>query len=55
MKTAKTQVRMPVETHGWIVQSAAKNNRSMNGEIIRMLNEVIEGEREKEEAEEKAA
>lgn len=53
MKKTRTQVRMPVETHKWIIQSAAKNNRSMNGEIVRMLNEVIE--REKEEAEKKAA
>ena len=53
MKTAKTQVRMPTATHKRIVQSAAKNNRSMNGEIVRMLNEVIE--REEAKANQKAA
>ena len=55
MEKKQTLVRMPVITHKWIVQSAAKNNRSMNGEIVRMLNEVIEREREEEETEEKAA
>ncbi|WP_022952677.1 Arc family DNA-binding protein [Leucothrix mucor] len=47
MKTAKTQVRLPAATHQWIVKAASENNRSMNGEIVRMLNEVIEREKEK--------
>ena len=48
MKIARTQVRLPKTIHDWIVQSAAKNNRSMNGEIVRMLNEVIQMEQAKQ-------
>lgn len=48
MDTTRTQVRLPTTTHQWIVESAVKNNRSMNGEIVRMLNEIIQREKERE-------
>ena len=45
MPTTRTQVRLPKATHEWIVKSAAINSRSMNGEIVRMLNQVMEKEK----------
>lgn len=46
MKTVKTQVRIPIAIHQWIVKTATANNRSMNGEIVQMLNEIIESQKE---------
>ncbi|MGI4847558.1 MAG: Arc family DNA-binding protein [Janthinobacterium lividum] len=41
-KDAKIQLRLPVSIRDWFAEFAAKNNRSMNGQMIVMLEECKE-------------
>ena len=40
----RTQVRMPTNVHQWLTARAARNNRSMNGELIDILEKAKEAE-----------
>ena len=44
MSQKQTQVRMPAEVHKWLTARAARNNRSMNGELIDILEKAKEAE-----------
>lgn len=41
MKTVKVQLRVPEELHQRIVDWASKNHRSMNGQIVAVLDEYL--------------
>lgn len=38
---AKVQVRLPQDVHAWIVNFASRNDRSMNGQIIQILRNMM--------------
>lgn len=40
----KTQVRVPVELHKWLTMRAQQHNRSMNGELVDILEKTKEAE-----------
>lgn len=42
MKTAKVQLRIPLELHARIVEWASKSHRSMNGQICAVLEEMLQ-------------
>ena len=46
-KHQKTQVRMPVDVHQWLAGRAARNNRSMNGELVDILKKAKEEDEQK--------
>ena len=44
MKQKQTQARMPADVHQWLAGRAARNNRSMNGELVDILQKAKEAE-----------
>ena len=44
MKQKQTQARMPADLHQWLSNRAARNNRSMNGELVDILQKAKEAE-----------
>lgn len=43
----QTQVRMPADVHELLTERAKQNDRSMNGELVRILKEALTGAAEK--------
>lgn len=44
---AKVQLRLPEDVHQWLVQWAAANDRSMNGQIVWSLRREMQREARK--------
>ena len=44
MKQKQTQARMPADLHQWLAGRAGRNNRSMNGELVDILQKAKEAE-----------
>ncbi len=49
-KEIKTMARMPCDIHDWFRRYAKKNNRSMNGQLIAILQEIREQQRNRSQA-----
>ena len=46
MEHKQTQARMPSNVHKWLADRAKRNNRSMNGELVDILEKTKEAEEE---------
>ncbi len=42
----QTQLRIPVDVHGWLKKVSKLNDRSMNAEIVRTLRKAMEAKTE---------
>jgi|GEM_PF-546789 len=42
----KMMIRMPVDVRDWFRGYAKQNNRSMNGQAVATLREIMEGQKE---------
>jgi plasmid stability protein len=43
----RVQTRYPADIHQWLTERAARNNRSMNGELVDILEKVKEEDEQK--------
>jgi predicted HicB family RNase H-like nuclease len=47
MEKKQTQARMPADLHKWLANRAKQNNRSMNGELVGILEKAKEADEQK--------
>ncbi|MBK8451762.1 MAG: Arc family DNA-binding protein [Thiofilum sp.] len=46
----RTQIRIPKSVHTWLADRAKQNDRSMNAELVRILRERMEAEKQAKDA-----